>query len=132
MARPYGSGRATCEACISIDVRRWHREGRLHAPQYFSWSWTRGGEPSGNINVRVEPDAVVLIYRARRYGDAEWKSIEQRVPITWTACHLGGHRPWFACSVYARGRYCGRRVARLFGADELFACPCAGPRAAAV
>jgi hypothetical protein len=31
MGRPYGSGRAICESCISIDVRRWHREGRLHA-----------------------------------------------------------------------------------------------------
>jgi hypothetical protein len=31
MGRPYGSGRVICESCIWIDVRRWHREGRLHA-----------------------------------------------------------------------------------------------------
>ncbi len=24
-----------------------------------------------------------------------WRSVEQRVPITWTECHLGGWRPWF-------------------------------------
>jgi hypothetical protein len=29
MARP------TCEGCTSIDVRRWHREGRLHAGRHF-------------------------------------------------------------------------------------------------
>jgi hypothetical protein len=121
MARLYG-GRPTCESCISIDVRRWHREGRLHADQYFSWSWTRGGEPSGNINVHTEPDAVVLMYRSRSYGEADWKPVEQRVPITWTACRLGGRRPWFVCSVYSAGRYCGRRVALLYGAGELFAC----------
>ena len=44
------------------------------------------------------------------------------MPITWTACYLGGHRPWLVCSVYCNGRYCGRRAAVLYGAGELFAC----------
>jgi len=105
-------------------VRRWHREGRLRPGQYFSWSWTWGGEPSGNIGVRTEASTVVLMYRLRNYGDAEWRSVEQRVPITWTACHIGGHRAWFICSAYSGGRYCGRRVALLYGAGELFACRC--------
>ena len=122
MARPAYGGRNTCESCISIDVRRWHRQGRLQAGQYFSWSWTRGGEPAGSIRARTEWDAVVLIYRSRGWGATEWKSIEQRVPITWTACHLGGQRPWFVCAVYSNGRYCGRRAAILYGAGELFAC----------
>src|SRR5215467_8412402 len=124
MGRPYGSGRVTCESCISIDVRRWNREGRLHAGQHFSWSWTCGGKPSGSIKVRTEADAVILMYRARSWGNAEWKSVEQRVPITWTACHLGGRRPWFVCPRSSGGRYCGRRVALLYGAGELFACRC--------
>ena len=75
---PFG-GRDTCELYKSIDVRRWHREGRLHAGQQFPWSWTSGREPSGNINVRAEVDAVVLIYRVRSFL-AGWKSIEQQVP----------------------------------------------------
>jgi hypothetical protein len=114
--------RDTCEACKSVDVRRWHREGSLSFGQSFSWSWTCGGESSGAIQVRTEPEAVVLICRARSLLAAEWKSIEQRVPITWTNCHFGGRRPWFVCSVRANGRYCGRRVAVLYGAGELFAC----------
>jgi hypothetical protein len=133
MARPAHGGRATCEACISIDVRRWHREGLLRAGQYFfegllragqyfSWSWTRGEEPAGSIGVRPEWDAVVLIYRSQSWGGSEWKSFERRVPITWTACHFGGRRPWFICPVCSGGRYCGRRVAVLYGAGELFAC----------
>jgi hypothetical protein len=122
MARPAYGGRTTCESCNSIDARRWHREGRLRPGQYFSCSWTCGGEPSGNINVRTEANAVVLMYRSRSCGDAEWKSVEQRVPIAWTACHLGGRRAWFVCSVYSSGQYCGRRVAVLYGAGELFAC----------
>jgi hypothetical protein len=44
MARPAYGGRTTCESCTSIDVRRWHREGRLQAGQYFSQSWSLGAE----------------------------------------------------------------------------------------
>jgi hypothetical protein len=103
-------------------VRRWHREGLLQAGQYFSWSWTRGEEPAGSIGVRTEWDAVVLIYRSRSWGGSEWKSVERQVSVTWTACHLGGRRPWFICPVASGSRYCGRRVAVLYGAGELFAC----------
>ena len=119
--RAYG-GRRTCEGCRSIDVRRWHRERRLKAGQYFSWSWTHLGEPSGGISVRTEANAMVLMYRVQQWQDKQWKSVEQRVPITWTACHLGGQRPWFICPVCSGGRYCGRRVALLYCAGELFAC----------
>ena len=124
MARPAYGGRTTCESCKSIDVRRWHREGWLSPGRRFSCSWTSRGEPSGNIGVRTESDAAVLVYRSRSYGDAEWRPIEQRVPIVWTACPFGGRRPWFLCSVSANGRYCGRRVALLYAAGELFACRC--------
>jgi AAA domain/Helix-turn-helix domain of resolvase len=106
----------------STVARRWQREGKLRAGQFFSCSWTRGGEPSGNISVRTEPGAAILLYRSRRPGATEWKSIEQRVPLTWTPCHLGGQRPWFLCSVFSNGRYCGRRSAVLYGAGGLFAC----------
>jgi hypothetical protein len=122
MARPAYGGRTTCESCASIDVREWQRKGRLRPGQQFSWSWTHGGKAAGSITVRVECDAVVLSYRSCSWGSNEWKSIHQRVPISLTACHLGGQRPWFVCSVYSGGRYCGRRVAVLYGASELFAC----------
>jgi hypothetical protein len=107
---------------MSIDVRRWHREGLLRAGQHFSCSWTCGGEPSGSISVRAEGGVVVLMFRSQSSQDSEWKAIEQRVPITWTACHFGAWRAWFRCSVYTGGQYCGRRVALLYNAGELFAC----------
>jgi hypothetical protein len=122
MARTGLGGRTTCESCTSIDVRQWQRKGLLYPGQQFSWSWTRGGEPVGNITVRVEADAVILSYRSCRSGSSEWKSIQQRVPIRLTACHFGGVRPWFVCPAYCNGRYCGRRAAILYCAGELFAC----------
>ena len=115
-------GRTTCESCPSIDVREWRRKGLLRIGQEFSWSWRRGGEPAGNITVRVEDASVVLSYRSCRPGSSEWKSIQQRVPIRLTACHFGGVRPWFVCSVHCNGRYCERRAAILYCAGELFAC----------
>ena len=114
----------TCESCISIDARRWQRQGRLCPGLSFSCSWNWGEEQFGSINVRTKTDAVVLMYRARGWRDADWKSVERRVPITWTACRLGGQRPWFVCPRSSGGRYCGRRVALLYGAGELFACRC--------
>jgi hypothetical protein len=104
--------RTTVEACIWIDVRRWHREGRLQPGIHFPYAWSYGGEPAGDINVRAEQDAVVLMYRVNG------RSIKERVAITWTPVHFAGRRPWFVCPV----QRCGRRVAILYGAGELFAC----------
>jgi hypothetical protein len=115
-------GGPICETCPSIDARRLHREGRLHPGQCFPYSWVRAGEPLGSISVRTEAEAVVLMFELRTSEDSEWKSVEQRVPITWTACHLGGRRAWFRCNVCSNGRFCGRRVALLYAAGELFAC----------
>jgi hypothetical protein len=121
MARPAYGGHRTCESCRWIDVRLWHREGRLSAWQRFSCAWTRRGVRCGEIGVRTELDAVVLIYKVRSEGH-DWQSVEQRVLITWTPCRFGGRRPWFVCPASSGGRYCGRRVAVLYGAGELFAC----------
>jgi hypothetical protein len=120
MGRPAYGARATCESCKSIDVRRWHREGRLSAGQYFTCSWTRFGSETGSVNVSTGRDAVVLTYLTRHCQANEWKSINQRVPITWTDCRFGGRRPWFVCSSDAQ--HCGRRVAVLYGAGSYFAC----------
>jgi hypothetical protein len=110
----------TCESCRSIDVRDWASRGHLRPHQLFLWSWTRDGEPWGSITVRTGPEAVTgavaLSFRLRGSSGNRWRSVEQRVPITWTGCHLGGWRPWFRCS-------CGRRAAKLYdAAADFFAC----------
>jgi hypothetical protein len=43
MGRPAYGARTACESRKSIDVRRWHREGRFSAGQYFTCSWSRSG-----------------------------------------------------------------------------------------
>jgi hypothetical protein len=112
--------RRTCESCICIDVRQWHRQGLLRpAGQRFTSSWTRNGKPLGSIDVRTAADAVVLTFK----GSSEWRSVEQRVPLVCTRCHLGGARPWFRCGASVGSRLCGRRVAKLYLRDApVFAC----------
>jgi hypothetical protein len=121
MARPAYGGRPTCEGCRSIDVRRWHREGRLKAGGFFATSWSCGGEEVGRVFIRVEDDAVILI-TARQRPRGKPEPLIQRVPITRSACHLGGARPWFVCQAFTNGYGCGKRAAILYDGGHLFAC----------
>src|SRR4029077_20281903 len=89
----------------------------------FSWSWSRRGVPAGSIEFAPGSDAVVLLFSWRASEKEQWKSIEQRVQLTWTRCHLGGARPWFLCTEDAGdGQCCGRRVATLYPRGHVFAC----------
>jgi hypothetical protein len=139
-ARPAFGRRATCESRLSVDIREFHRQGFLRpAGQQFSYSWTYNGKPLGSIDVRTEADAVVLTvegivgrFNSLQSGSlkpepmslsSKSKSAEQRVPLVWTPCHLGGLRPWFSCSASVGDRPCGRRVAKLYLRDAaIFAC----------
>jgi len=112
----YGGGSDTTDDYRSLDIRRWRRDGLLVSGRAFGWKWTRNGETTASIQVRVEPDRVFLDYRQRSNGN-DWKDEKYPVKLAWTACHLGGSRPWFICP--ARG--CGRRVALLYG-GAIFAC----------
>ena len=115
-------GRPTCESHTSIDVREWKRRGFLRAGHLFPWFWNFQGVPCGSIFVRTEPDAVILTLWSQNPRDKKGTLIEQRVPLTWTKCHVGGERPWFVCTLCSGGRHCGRRVAVLYGAGSFFAC----------
>jgi hypothetical protein len=113
--------RGTCEGRQSLDIRQLHRKDLLRPGLWLPWSWTRNNKLAGTITIETEHDALVVIYRFCRFGSTEWRDVRQRVPITWTECHLGGRRPWFRCT-YSKGRYCGRRVTTIYNAGDVFAC----------
>lgn len=110
----YFGGKDTTEDHRSIDVRRWKREGLLKPHLAFGWQWSRQGEVVSSINVRTEPGRVILTY-CHRSGNEEWKDKSYPVDLDWTACNMGGKRPWFLCPT------CGRRVAILY-CSGIFAC----------
>lgn len=109
------------EGSRSLDVMKLARAGYLSGLRLGSWQWTYGDGTTNSIGIRGGRCEIVLHYRIRSHGE-DWQSVHQRVPIRWTPCRLGGERPWFVCNVSANGVYCGRRVAKLYGAGHLFAC----------
>jgi hypothetical protein len=121
MGRYADRGKATVEGCRSLDVLDWHRRRYLRSPRRFSWVWRQDGKRVASINVETERHRVTLKYRSRSYGEG-WTDVEQRFPVVWTPCRFGGNRPWFVCSVYANGTYCGRQIAKLYQTGRLFAC----------
>lgn len=114
--RRHFSANDTTDDYRSIDVRRWRRDGLLDPHRSFGWQWSRHGEVVASIQMRTEPDRVLLTYRHRSRG-SDWQDESYPVYLDWTACHLDGQRPWFLCP--ARG--CGRRAAILYG-GAIFAC----------
>ena len=100
---------------ISVDVRRWKRDGLLWSGNSFSWQWTINGEPSNSIRIKVEDQRVILFYRQRSSG-SEWRDIEEHVHLTYTETNFDGSRVWFLCPS------CGRRVAKLYSQVPYFIC----------
>jgi hypothetical protein len=110
---------------MSIDVRSWHREGRLRAGQCFLHTLTWNWRPTEGIAVLAKTDAVYLMFRSRSWPGEYGPTITQRIPIAWTPCTLGGRRPWFRCEAYSNGKYI-RRVRKIrmrLGAGFSFAEP---------
>lgn len=117
----YGSGQSRwrnlgdMEDYLKLDVRHLQRTGSLRPGVTGAWSWSRGGEPAGNIRFTVHTDKLVLDYRHKRMSE-EWQDVRQTVWLTKTSCTYGGTRPWFLCPA------CGRRVAVLINTQGLFFC----------
>ncbi len=59
-------GRGYLDDHISLDIRRWKRDGLLWPGRWVNWQWSVNDEPTDSIRARVEESCVVLIYRQRR------------------------------------------------------------------
>jgi hypothetical protein len=115
-------GGGTVDGTRSLDVMNLARAGFLSDWRRAGWQWTyRDGATTARIDIEGGSNAITLRYRVKSSGE-DWASVNQRVPIHWTPCRFGGERPWFVCDVFGNGVYCGRQVAKLYGAGRLFAC----------
>ena len=106
---------AGTESYRRLDIRYLHKNNLLRPGYSFTFSWSRGGENTGNIAIKVEFGYLMLIYRYQGAG-AEWQDVEERVTLDRTRCNYGGERPWFVCPG------CGRRVAVLACVWGYFRC----------
>jgi hypothetical protein len=85
------------------------REGLLTPYRAGSLCWSRGGERTGSIQYQVFPDGLKLSYRTRPWGEEDWKSVDEKIPFTWTGTAFNGRRCWLRCLS------CGRRCRILYG-----------------
>jgi hypothetical protein len=110
------ASKRTTNDCLSIDVRRWHRDGLLTAGASFCPRWYRDHEMVGCILVCVESNRVLLGYHVDEIVSHQ-EIVVQPVYISWSSCNYGGKRPWLICPMTG----CGRRVAILYR-QYTFAC----------
>ena len=118
---PRGGGRLNVEACRSLDVNRLHRDGCLEPGWSGSVSWHQDEERVAWIRMRAEENRLVLNYRFRR-NDEEWQDVDEPISIIRVPCRYGGSRPYFICPGVVNGRYCGRRVVKLYEPGRYFLC----------
>lgn len=93
--RDRGAGR--CEQYLRVDLAYLNRQRLLRTHNSGSLRWSLGGQETGNIGFVVLPQALRLIYRTRRYGEDEWKPVEEDVPFSWTNTAFEGRRRWLLC-----------------------------------
>ena len=112
--------KTTVEECLTLDVNRWRREGRLRAGVRLlgSWRWTyRDGSDFTvhyDVDTRVSDKlAVHLWYSWVWTATQEPESADYHVRLTTTVPRFGGVRWWFICPLAIDGRPCGRRVGKL-------------------
>jgi len=99
-----------------VEIGRWHRGGYLRAGSYFSWSWNRGGEPTGSIGVRVHGEHSLALQFNITGNDGQQRDASQTIRLAHTPCHYGRSRPWFVCPV------CHNRAGVLYLRASRFAC----------
>ena len=91
---------STCESHHRLDVRELARSGLLSGSGTITW-------PDGHhVTINGDGHSVALSY------DINGKEFQERVSISKTAVHLGGHRAWFLCPG------CDRRIAALYFAKQ--------------
>jgi len=112
----YFNSKSLTDDFHSLDIRWLHRAGLLARKTEYPVYWYQGDRLTCSITVQPQRDGLLLKY-SQRISDGSWEPISYQAPITWTNCHYGGRRPWFACPADS----CSRRVAILFG-GSIFAC----------
>lgn len=90
----------------SLDVRLLARHGRFSGDEWSgSVRWNLLGAPPRFTPFRSTSNELALDVRATSQESSQGLV---RVGISWSACALGGRRPWFLCP------RCGRRCAVLY------------------
>ncbi len=133
MGRHSWSDKKTVEECKSLDLSWLNRQGYLCGSWWGTIQWKNTlGEVTSSISIMVSvtregfgEDYVRLSYsQTDRFTKEKKKDLDYKIELVTTPCHFGGVKYWFVCPLVANGRYCGRRVAKLYlpGGQTYFGC----------
>ena len=124
----YGSGRwgwhsskTTVEECTAFSMKDLARHAGLgpsvHTWQGLGWHNTWTGENTSSIGVEIKTGDTggwARLFYTFTAGRNKDEKMDYRVPLVTTWPHFGGLRWWFICPLSVNGRYCGRRVGKLY------------------
>jgi hypothetical protein len=106
------NGSQTVEAQQRLSVNWLWRRGILRRDKPWTLEWNL---EDGKISLEGQNRAGAILLYDRFRWRAWLRQEYQRIPIEYTPCPYGGHRPWFLCD-------CGARVVYLYLVDGRFAC----------
>jgi hypothetical protein len=122
MGRYYWSRKRTVEECKSISVFTFRQQKAFCGITSGTIEWKNAsGEITGSIDIQVcvnresiGDNYVRFTYTSTNRTTNEKKNLDYNVQLVRTPCYFGGFRYWFICGLEVNGRYCGRRVAKLY------------------
>lgn len=104
--------RKTSQAEV-LDVRALQRKGLLQPGYQVQWTDCAADGTARINHAVIKPDKIV-VSRFSLIATDHRVLRRDEIALEWTACHLGGKRPWFRCPTPG----CGRRVACLYPASS--------------
>lgn len=119
------------EKCREISIfklKEWgYLENEWNQHGGIKWTDERGDENKISFYIDLcdkNGMYIELNYKTKGYWEKEWTDIKYKIPIVTTPCNYGGKRYWFICPIHNNGKYCGKRVAKLYkgGNCNYFAC----------
>lgn len=115
------------EDCRNVSIYKLKEWGCFESTCNRGTIWWRsswGDENSVRYRVDLDDMKFHLGYSVTDRFTNEKTKVSHSYPIVTTDCHYGSVRYWFICSVYANGKYCGRRVGKLYmgSGSNYFAC----------
>ncbi len=122
MGRLAWSWRNTVEECRAIDVFWLYRNNYFCGFNSGTIYWRNSfGETISSIGVEVSTwrndpadDYIRFHYTLSNFFSDKKKSFDYRFRVVTTPCNIGDLKYWFICGLTTNGRYCGRRVAKLY------------------
>lgn len=112
--------KTTVEEARILSIYDLNRHGAFNRfvgqPKVLRWLGP-DDEVRASIGYRIigELEALELKYNITHIWDEpQTKPVCQRISLSPLPCHFGGVRYFFHCNLSVNGRYCGRRVAKLY------------------